>query len=42
MPLNLGDTFPNLDVDTSEGKLKIYDYFGDGYARNSCCTTLLL
>lgn len=30
MPLNLGDVFPNLEVDTSEGKLSLHDYWGDG------------
>lgn len=28
-PLTLGATFPNLEVDTSLGKLKLYDYFDD-------------
>ena len=28
-PLNLGAEFPNLDVDTSSGKLKLYEYLGD-------------
>lgn len=30
--LNLGDTFPNLKVDTSEGPLQLYDHFGTGLA----------
>jgi len=34
MPLNLGDTFPNLDVETSEGKFKLHDYFGDKYVQS--------
>eukprot|EP00800_Vazella_pourtalesii_P012123 TRINITY_DN2881_c0_g1_i1.p1 TRINITY_DN2881_c0_g1~~TRINITY_DN2881_c0_g1_i1.p1 ORF type:complete len:229 (+),score=53.43 TRINITY_DN2881_c0_g1_i1:55-741(+) len=28
-PLTLGSDFPNLDVDTSDGKLKLHDYLGD-------------
>ncbi|KAI6660880.1 Peroxiredoxin-6-like [Oopsacas minuta] len=28
-PLTLGAEFPNLEVDTSKGKLKLHDYFGD-------------
>lgn len=38
MPLNLGDTFPNLDVETSGGNFKIYDYFGAGYV--GTCTSI--
>ena len=30
-PLTLGATFPNLEVETSQGKLKLYDYFGDNW-----------
>ena len=30
-PLTLGATFPDLDVNTSQGKLKLYDYFGDSW-----------
>jgi hypothetical protein len=29
MPLNLGDTFPNPECDTTVGKIKLHDYFGD-------------
>ena len=29
MCLNLGDTFPDLEVETTEGNLKLYDYFGE-------------
>jgi len=27
--LNLGDTFPNIEVDTTEGRLKMHEWLGD-------------
>jgi len=31
MPLVLGDVFPNFEVDTTHGKLNLYDYIGNGW-----------
>ena len=31
MPLNLGDTFPNFTVETTEGTIKFHDFLGDRY-----------
>jgi len=28
--LNLGESFPDVEVTTTEGKFRLYDYFGDG------------
>ncbi|GAA0157157.1 hypothetical protein Leryth_016045 [Lithospermum erythrorhizon] len=30
--LTIGDTLPNLEVETTHGKLKLHDYVADGYA----------
>lgn len=30
MPLNLGDTFPNFTVETTEGRITLFEYLGDG------------
>ncbi|KAJ0092845.1 hypothetical protein Patl1_26914 [Pistacia atlantica] len=29
--LTIGDTCPNLDVETTQGKMKIHDYVGNGW-----------
>lgn len=29
--INLGDVFPNYNVETTIGKINIYDYFGDSW-----------
>lgn len=29
--LNLGDVFPNADVETTKGNFKLHDYIGDGW-----------
>ncbi|KAL5700687.1 hypothetical protein ACHQM5_026104 [Ranunculus cassubicifolius] len=29
--LTIGDSVPNLEVETTHGKLKLHDYFGDGW-----------
>lgn len=31
MGINLGETFPNLECDTTSGKLKLHEYWGDGW-----------
>ena len=31
MALQLGSTFPDLHVDTNQGKLSVYEHFGDGW-----------
>ncbi|KAL5483930.1 hypothetical protein EMCRGX_G020350 [Ephydatia muelleri] len=31
MPLNLGDTFPNFSVDTTEGRISFHDFLGDSW-----------
>jgi 1-Cys peroxiredoxin 6 len=31
MSLRLGDTFPDVEADTSSGKIKIHEYFGNGW-----------
>ncbi|KAJ1292099.1 hypothetical protein BS78_02G366500 [Paspalum vaginatum] len=30
--LTIGDTVPNLELDSTHGKIRIHDYVGDGYA----------
>ncbi|XP_010270928.1 PREDICTED: 1-Cys peroxiredoxin [Nelumbo nucifera] len=30
--LTIGDTLPNLEVETTKGKFKLHDYVGDGWA----------
>lgn len=30
--LTIGDTVPNLELDSTQGKIRIHDYVGDGYA----------
>ena len=32
MSTGLGDIFPNLECETTVGKLKLHDYWGEGYA----------
>ena len=32
MPLNLGDTVPNFEADTTAGKIKFHDFIGDSWA----------
>ncbi|KAK1315909.1 hypothetical protein QJS10_CPA05g00117 [Acorus calamus] len=43
--LTIGDTIPDLEVETTLGKLKIHDYVGDGWAiifsHPAVCTTEL-
>ncbi|KAH7573330.1 hypothetical protein ACOSQ2_007206 [Xanthoceras sorbifolium] len=29
--LTIGDTIPNLEVDTNQGRIKLYDYIGDSW-----------
>lgn len=31
MGINLGDVFPNFECDTTAGKIKIHDFFGDSW-----------
>ena len=31
MSLRLGDTVPNFQADTTEGKIDFYEYLGDGW-----------
>ena len=33
MAMRLGDTFPNLQVDTTDGPISLYDYFGERCSR---------
>ena len=37
MTLRLGDTFPNLSVETTKGAFQLYDYFGDKFALEHAC-----
>lgn len=30
--LTIGDTIPDLEVETTHGKIRIHDYAGDGWA----------
>ena len=30
--LTIGDTVPDLEVETTHGKIRIHDYVGDGWA----------
>ncbi|KAG5561110.1 hypothetical protein RHGRI_004206 [Rhododendron griersonianum] len=42
--LTLGDTIPDLEVDTTHGRLRFYDYIGDGWLilfSHPVCTTEL-
>lgn len=32
MPLNLGDTVPNFEADTTAGKIQFHDFIGDSWA----------
>jgi alkyl hydroperoxide reductase subunit AhpC len=32
MPLNLGETVPNFEADTTIGKIKFHDFIGDSWA----------
>jgi 1-Cys peroxiredoxin 6 len=29
--LTIGDTIPNLELDSTHGKIRIHDFIGDGY-----------
>ena len=31
MPLNLGDTVPNFEADTTAGKIKFHDFIGESW-----------
>jgi peroxiredoxin len=31
MPLNLGETVPNFEADTTAGKIKFHDFIGDSW-----------
>jgi hypothetical protein len=30
--LTIGDTIPNLELDSTQGRIRIHDFVGDGYA----------
>src|SRR3954465_532092 len=32
MALTIGDTAPDFEADTTEGRLRLYDWMGDGWA----------